>query len=197
MRLDAMRLLLVGGATLWLVACGRTPEEARTTSAAGRILPKSGEVWSRDLADGLDLHTWELCRELGEVDCVTEAHLITLGGVEPTRLGIDEPLAEPSISAPIAFDRVAMAACAERYTRDVAGPAVVFGSVIDKDGTRARREVTTRLVQRLLGRNPTRDETDALLALGPELEAISSDPVRDWSIGACVIVATSLEALFY
>lgn len=162
-----------------------------------RVQQKSGEVWGRDLATGLGLETWDLCTELGSSDCITDAHRITLGGVEPERLGIDEPIENALVSAPIAVDRVAISACSERYERDQGGSPVVFGPVLDKDNKKHRTEVAEGLVRRLLGRHPTKDDTKHLLALYDELEPISTDVVRDWSVGACVVVATSTEALFY
>lgn len=176
------------------LGCGGEPT---TTSAKARVNPKTGAVWGRDLANALGLQTWELCSELGQYDCIDEAHLVTLGGVEPTELGIDEPLPNASVSAPIAVDRVASAACAERWTRDQVGPAVVFGPVLDKDNKRHRKQVAETLVQRLLAREPNDEEVDALLGLYEQLEPLSSDLSRDWAVGACVMVATSTEALFY
>lgn len=181
---------------LLLLACaGDAPE--REVSARARVVPKGGEVWSRDLARGLGLMPSELCRELGEVDCVRDAHRITLGGVEPERLGIDAPLPNALVSAPIAADRVALSGCGERWVRDQAGPAVLFGPVIDKDSASARKKVSTQLVQRLLSRHPTRDELEALESLHADLQGVSSDLTRDWAVGACTVVATSTEALFY
>lgn len=177
-----------------LVGCG-TPDA--DVSSKARVMPKSGEVWGRDLANGLGLQSWELCHELGTYDCIEDAHRITLGGVEPTSLGIDEPLAHPSVSAPIAVDRVATSACGERYTRDLAGPAVVFGPVLESDTPGHREKVAQALVTRLLGREPNPDEVDALVSLHDTLAPLSDDPARSWSIGACVVVATSTEALFY
>lgn len=179
--------------SLLAVGCG----EPDTVSSKGRVMAKTGAVWGRDLALGLGLQEWELCSELGSYDCISDAHRITLGGVEPTELGIDEPLPNASASAPIAVDRVATSACAERYVRDQAGPAVLFGPVLEKDTKKARKEVAEGLVRRVLGREPNEEEVDALLDLHGTLEPISSDLVRDWSIGSCVIVATSTEALFY
>lgn len=176
------------------IGCNREPE---STSTKARVMAKTGAVWGRDLANGLGLQTWELCSELGAYDCIDDAHRITLGGVEPTRLGIDDPLPNASASAPIAVDRVAISACAERYERDQAGSPVLFGPVLDKDTKKAREEVAGNLVRRLLAREPRDAELDALLDLADELEPVSSDLARDWSVGACVIVATSTEALFY
>lgn len=176
---------------------GTDPEGNREASAVARVKPKSGKVWGRDLGKALDLHVWELCNELGTVDCLSDAHLVTLGGVEPERLGIDEPVPTASVSAPIAADRVAIAACAERLERDTAGPAVVFGPVLDTYDVASRQAVATTLVQRLLSRDATQAEIDGLVALHDEIAPVSSNPVSDWSVGACVVVATSLEALFY
>lgn len=182
---------------LLALACGG--DEAPTSvSAKARVQPKAGKVWAQDLANGLGLQTWELCAELGAYDCVEEAHLVTLGGVEPTVLGVNDPLPNASVSAPIATDRVAVSACAARWARDAASPApVVFGAVLDKDDEKARKEVSEGLIQRLLGRHPNDAEVASLLDLHAALEPVSAELTRDWAVGACVVVATSTEALFY
>ena len=182
-----------------MVGCGGTNEEVDGQSTKLRVQQKSGEVWGRDVATGLGLQDWELCAELGISDCISEAHLITLGGVEATRLGIDQPVADALVSAPIAIDRVAISACGERFERDKAGSPVIFGPVLDKDNKKARTEVADNLVRRLLSRHPTKADTDNLLALHDTLQDVSGEDalVRDWSIGACVVVATSTESLFY
>ncbi len=177
-----------------LSACAAGP---RTTSRINRVQPRSGEVWARDLGHALGLQPWELCAELGTRDCVEEAHRITLGGVEPATLGIDAPLPEPSVSAPMAADRVAISACGERYARDKAGPAVIFGPVLERDNRWRREEVGAALVLRMLGRPATEAELDALEALYDTIKDQADDPVRSWAVGACVVVTTSTEALFY
>jgi hypothetical protein len=179
-----------------LAACNTDPPQV--TSSKARVMPKSGTVWGRDLASGLGLQEWELCQELGLSDCIQDAHRITLGGVEPTRLGIDEPLPEALVSAPIAVDRVALSACGERYSRDQGGPAVIFGPLLDKDSKRSRRAVAEQLIIRLLSRHPSEEEVDSLaIELYDAIEPVADDLQRDWAIGACVVVATSTEALFY
>lgn len=189
MRLDRWSLLLLA-----LIGCG-SPEP--DVSSKARVMPKNGAVWGRDLANALGLQTWDLCKELGTYDCIEDAHRIALGGVEPTSLGIDEPLAHPSVSAPIAVDRVATAACGTRYTLDAMGTAVIFGPVLNSDTPGHRAQVAETLVTRLLGRESTKEEVEGLVALYDTLAPLSDDPVRSWSIGACVVVATSTEALFY
>lgn len=199
MRPDRLLVLALGLFTVSGAAC--KTEDAPGTSSKARVMPKSGQVWGRDLATGLGLQEWELCQELGQMDCISDAHLITLGGVEPTTLGIDQPLANAAVSAPIAVDRVAMAACGARYERDLAGPAVLFGAVLEEkkgaDKEKARDEVARLLVQRLLSRQANDDEVAALVDLYDAVQPIAEDPDRDWAIGACMVVATSTEALFY
>jgi hypothetical protein len=117
--------------------------------------------------------------------------------VEPTVLGIDEPLANAAVSAPIAADRVASSACAERWRRDVAGPALLFGPVLEGSNHARREDVARTLVRRLLGRDAEQAELAALTDFYDVVAAHSDDATRDWGVGACVIVATSTEALFF
>lgn len=183
--------LLIGG-------CADTPT---SVSLKARVMPKSGPVWARDLANGLALQEWELCEELGSYDCVSDAHRIVLGGVEAANLGIDAPLPNAAVSAPMAAERVAIAACTERLDRDMAGPAVIFGPILENNNgsnnRRRREEVSHSLVERLLGRRATDADIDALDQLYDTLEPISTRPSHDWAVGACVVLATSTEALFY
>lgn len=194
MRLELRLVGWLALGALTLAGCGKEPQ---TVSSKARVVAKTGGVWGRDLANGLGLSEWELCSELGSYDCIQEAHLIALGGVEPEVLGIDQPLPNASVSAPIAVERVATQACTTRYTRDQAGPAVIFGPVLEKDTRAHREQVAEALVRRLLAREPTKEEVGALADLHDDLESVSSDLPRDWSVGACVVVATSTEALFY
>lgn len=189
MRLDPKTALV-----LLAMACGTTE---RDESAKARVMQKGSKVWGNDLARGLGLQPWEICKELGTFDCLGEAHKVTLGGVEPERLGVDKPLDNALVTAPIAADRVAQSACGARLERDREGPAVVFGPVLDSNSKANRRKVATSLVERLLARRAKAEELDALEALHTDIAAISSSPERDWAIGACVVVATSTEALFY
>jgi len=179
---------------VFLVSCGTEPT---TVSSKARVMARSGAVWGRDLAGGLGLQEWELCSELGGYDCIAEAHLITLGGVEPTVLGIDQPLPNAAVSAPIAVDRVATSACGERYVRDSAGSPVIFGAILEEDTEKNRKAVSKLLIQRLLGREALEAELTSLEDLYATLTPLSKDLRRDWAVGACVVVATSTEALFY
>jgi hypothetical protein len=92
---------------------------------------------------------------------------------------------------------VAISACGERFDRDRSGTAVLFGPVLTIDTPAGRQEVSENLVRRVLARQPTQADIDALEGLHGTLSPISDDLVRDWSVGACVVVSTSTEALFY
>lgn len=196
MRLDRPLAL----AAALLVGCASEVEQP-TTSRVQRVKAKSGEVWGRDLANALGLNELELCQELGEIDCIQDAHLIVLGGMEPEVLGINAPLENAAVSAPIAVDRVATAACAERYRLDKenADTAVVFGPLFSGNvaSYNSRLEVSRTLVRRVLARHPTESDEAAIIGLYDALEPVSTNLESDWAVGACLMLATSTEALFY
>lgn len=175
-------------------------ELVQPASTRARVKRKSPALLAGDLAQALDLQRAELCLELGTHDCF-ETHDILLGGVEPYRLRIDEPLAVPSVAAPMAVDRIVLTACGERAARDLADPgsAVIFaelaaaGAADDPD---ARAAGARRLYERLLARAARGEEVDALVDFHEEL-AGSAQPARDWAQLACYAVATTTEFLFY
>ncbi len=188
------RWLLVG-TVLLATACGQ--KEVRERSASPRVKMRTGQVWRTDLSRALELDADGFCKELGLYDCVDMAHRITMGGVEPERLGIDAPLEEPAVSAPMAFERAAISACSARFERDRSGSPLIFGPILADPTSEARAEVSTTLVRRILHREPTEEQVSGLVALYDTLAPLSRDPTADWAVGACALVATSIEALFY
>ncbi len=161
-------------------------------SRAPALKRKDGEQLSRDLAQALEIGRNEVCLELGQYDCAEEAHKISLGGVEPYRLRIDEPLPGVGVAGPIAVERVALSACGLRARKDFEGPEppVVFGPLGSAGGSRAA--VVDDLYERLLGRAPDPEER----AMLSEWTAPGMTD-RDFAVLACFVVATSLEHLFY
>ena len=86
----------------------------------------------------------------------------------------------------------------QRFDLDRSGAPVIFGPILDApDDPGAREAVADLLVRRLLHRAPAQSDIDSLAAFYDVVAAQSNDVVRDGSVGACVIVATSTEALFY
>jgi hypothetical protein len=208
-------LVLVAGVSLALTGCGgngsgasdppddpRAPGEiAQPASSRARVKRKGPALLAADLGQALELPRAELCRELAGggspgTDCF-EAHDVLLGGVEPYRLRIDEPLAA-TVAAPTAVDRIVLSACGERAARDFADPAgaMIFAEVAAATpGVEARAAVAGRLYERLLARPARGDEIDALVELHAELGAAAQP--REWAQLACYAVATTTEFLFY
>ncbi|MCP5152512.1 MAG: hypothetical protein H6983_00010 [Ectothiorhodospiraceae bacterium] len=168
-------------------------------SNKARVKFKGGERYARDLATALSLPRVDLCRELGNFDCVSEVHRIALGGVEPYNLGIDEPLAVAPVTAAIAMERVALSACGARVDADLADPAAAaLVRFSGSEPTAAEREaLAADLFDRILRRDATLDEIAAVAGLYASVAEESAAPARDWAVLSCFSVATMLEALFY
>jgi hypothetical protein len=172
-------------------------------SRQARVKYKSGARYASDLAAALDLPREAICRELGLYDCVDEVHRIVLGGVEPYTLGVREPLPLIAVTAPIAQDRVALAACTERIERDLAASEPVFLVSIDVDApTPGQLEAAAGLFyDRILRREATPSELSALAqfhsTVSDESGESGATATRDWAILSCFMVATTLESIFY
>jgi hypothetical protein len=185
------------------VASAPAPTEQVAASRQARVKYKSGARYANDLATALDLQRDAVCSELGRYDCVDEVHRIVLGGVEPYTLGVREPLPTIGVTAPIAQDRVALAACTERIERDLAASEPVFLTAVDVDApTPGQLEATAgRFYDRILRRAATPDEVSALAQFH---STVTNEPgqsgataTRDWAILSCFMVATTLESIFY
>lgn len=185
------------------VASDPVPTEQVAASRQARMKYKSGARYANDLAAALDLQRGAVCRELGLYDCVDEVHRIVLGGVEPYTLGVREPLPSLGVTAPIAQDRVALAACTQRIDRDLAASEPVFLTTVDVDApTPGELEATARrFYDRILRRDATSDEVSALAQFH---STVTNEPgesrataTRDWAILSCFMVATTLESIFY
>jgi hypothetical protein len=179
------------------------PTEQVAASRQARVKYKSGARYANDLAAALDLPRDAVCRELGRYDCVDEVHRIVLGGVEPYTLGVREPLPSIAVTAPIAQDRVALAACTERIERDLAASEPVFLTTVDVDApTPGELEATAvRFYDRILRREATPDEVSALAqfhsTVTDEPGESGATATYDWAILSCFMVATTLESIFY
>jgi hypothetical protein len=179
------------------------PTEQVAASRQARVKYKSGARYASDLAAALDLPRDAVCRELGRYDCVDEVHRIVLGGVEPYTLGVRDPLPSIAVTAPIAQDRVALAACTERIERDLAASEPVFLTAVDVDApTPGQLEATAgRFYDRILRRAATPDEVSALAqfhsTLTDEPGESGATATYDWAILSCFMVATTLESIFY
>lgn len=170
-------------------------------SKTPRVKFKGGVRWSNDLKRALSLSDAQFCKELSQYDCVKTVHRITLGGVEPYSLGIDKPVEIAPVTAPIAIDRVALYACYQRANLDINGPdaPVVFTSLKkgERPSTEAMQSTAKTLYDRILRRDATDEEVKVLVDFAAEVEKDSQEPLIDWAMFSCFMVATSSEALFY
>lgn len=191
-----------------LVACKDAPAspapEEPAASSKPRVRAKNGRRFAQQLSAGLELSEDELCSELGLFDCVEEAHLVVMGGVDAAGLGVAVPLPVAPVTAPIAYDRVALSACFERVDRDFESPgdAAIFGALTESDVSQEAREgVVSELYLRLLHREATDFEretlceffTDTIVPHTPD----SQEAHQQWAGLSCFAVATSVESLFY
>ncbi len=168
---------------------------------------KGPERLTADFAAALDLPPDQLCNELGQYPCATFVHTVTLGGVDPYRSGLYEPLPITGVTTPIAVDRLVLAACAQRVARDVDAPAeaVIFrGVALDAQGRlvgqqgQPVRDAINVLYQRGLQRDAEGSELDAWLRLAAAIESSGRGrPGRDWMTAVCFGVLSSAESVFF
>ena len=182
---------------LWLlVACGSPEEPVDPAMVRGNLKPKAGRVLQNDLATALELPRDEVCRELGTVDCL-EAHRVSLGEVAPRELRIYEPV-QGLVTGVVAAERIALHACRNRVERDRAGGGLLPELHGGLSRASVRRDVVERLFDRLVRRDPTRDERKALVDL---YDTLRDDGVDDldaqWALAVCFTAATLTETLFY
>jgi hypothetical protein len=174
---------------------------AGVVSKKARLKFRGGDRFVTDLAQGLSLPRDEVCRELGAYDCAA-VHKVVLGGVEPYRSTIYEPVPKRAVPSALAVDRVALAACDRRAALDFEAPAgaAVFGEIVADPqlGDAAVDAVVGRLYDRLLRRDPNEGERKALAGFARELAAeLGAEAPRRFATLGCFAVATTAEALFY
>lgn len=195
-----------------LISCGG--DDRATAPAAPDVAPavsadlkfKGHERLLNDIAQALELPPDQVCNELGKYSCTEDVHSVILGGVKPYSHGIYTPLPRPTVTTPIATQRVAMSGCVERVDRDQAGDqAVIFGDLpVDEAGKLVDIEgaaVTSALqvlYKRALQRLARPHELEHLRRLYREIEATGDpQPARSWAILSCTMVLTTVEQLFY
>lgn len=196
---------LLTGSGLWSGCEGSDPSEGPqddiAPSTRNHLTWKRQHVVEQDLTRALDLTPEELCTELGYLPCIDEVHLVVLGGNDPIDRGMYEPLTEPTVTTPLALDRVVLSACGARVQADQNGEPRVFRDLdfsspapaADSDAFRA---TVTTLYQRLLARDPIEAEFEALA----ELSAATDDDVldaADFAHAVCFAVGTTTEFLFH
>lgn len=175
-------------------------------SAKGLVRFKKNERLTADYAKSLGLPANQVCNELGLYSCANVVHHLPLGGVDPYNIGIYEPLPFTGLTSPIVTDRVALSACIQRVTADLATPATALiykGIALDAMGkldvaaTPVKTAIDT-LYKQVLLREPTAAEVGHLSQLYTDIAATGKpDPGKNWMTLSCFAVLTSVESVFY
>jgi hypothetical protein len=163
------------------------------------LLWKRHAAFEADLMQALELGRDEVCKELGERNCIRDIHVIALGGNDPFRSGINVPPSQPLSTTSIVVDRVLLSACSARARADKAGPAKVFneldlrGAAPAPDAPAVEATIGT-LFRRFLARDPKPNETAVIRTLLEGDDAPQS--ADEFATLACFAVGSSLEFLF-
>lgn len=176
-------------------------------SAKGLVRFKKNERLTNDYAKSLGLQPTQVCNELGLYPCATTVHHLSLGGVDPYNIGVYEPLPFTGLTSPIVVDRMAISACTQRVTADLATPATALifkGIPLDAAGKIANigaPEVKTALdvlYKQVLLRPVTDAEVGHLTQMYADIAATNKpDPGKSWMTLSCFAVLTSVESVFY
>lgn len=165
---------------------------------------KRADALATDLSSALSLAPDTMCRELGVIPCV-EAERVALGGSDPLGTGLYVPPARPGLTSPNAVDRLVLAACAERVSLDVTGPAQIVRTIdlaaasLDPDdaATRTAMETdATTLHRRLLARDPSADELAVLVELARPADGLTPS-AREWATLTCFAIGSRTDNVFY
>jgi hypothetical protein len=168
-------------------------------SQGDAVLWKRHAAFEADLMQALELGRDEVCKELGERNCIRDIHVIALGGNDPFRSGINVPPSQPLSTTPLVVDRVLLSACSARVRADKAGPAKVFnqldlrGATPSADAPAVEATITT-LFRRLLARDPKPGESAVIKTLLDGDEKAAS--AEEFATLACFAIGSSLEFLF-
>src|SRR5437868_6815265 len=164
------RFLSLAAVAAFTLACSSAlavdkPVAGPPASMDPKIKYKDGDRYLGALSAALEIPRDSICKELGQYDCFRDAFRIVLGGVEAEHLGVNVPLEEEALTAPIAVDRLALHACVNRVNLDLGDPkhAVLLRNAPKGKASKGWLKSTTATVyDRILNRAPTASETAKL-----------------------------------
>jgi hypothetical protein len=169
-------------------------------ASAPQVVWKRHAAIARDLGRALELAPDAVCTELGRFSCTDEVFLAPLGGNDPFGKSQYRPAAQPTVTTPLALERVAIGACSRRAEADASGTPAVFrafdlsrASLVGDDA--ALDALTVDLYRRLLGRDPAPAEREALRELAVDADG-RPVPALEVAKAACIAVASTQEFAF-
>jgi hypothetical protein len=205
-----MKTLLTLAATAAITLAASTvtaadkPTAGPPVSLDPKIKFKDGDRFLGDLSSALEIPRDSICKELGQYDCFKDAFRIVLGGTEAENLGVNTPLEEEAMTAPIAVDRLALRACVNRVKLDLDDPkhAVLMKNAPKGKASKGWLKSTTAVVyDRLLNRLPTASETAKMTGFYDQVAVKGGKPnpdaTKDWVTLSCFATASSTENIFY
>ena len=180
------------------------PAAGPPASLDPKIKFKDGDRYLGDLSAALEIPRDSICKELGQYDCFKDAFRIVLGGVEAENLGVNVPLEEEALTAPIAVDRLALRACVNRVKLDVDDPK---HAVLYKNAPRGKaskgwlKSTTANVYDRILNRAPSALESAKMTGFYEQVSVKDGKPnpdaAKDWVTLSCFATASSTENIFY
>jgi hypothetical protein len=195
-----------GTATAGTATAG-TQSIAPGISRTSRVKFKGVKRLQNDLIRILKVDQDVLCKELGLYSCTDFVHQITLGGIEPYVKTLFSPNPQTSVTAPLALERVLLAACTQRLIQDYQNPQQAILMRTDEfngqmqfiDASSATERVLNYLFHEALLRDPNANELSSALSLYEELQAQNEIqmPVVEWTRSMCIATLSSIEFLFY
>jgi len=201
-------LTLAAAAAITLAASTVTAADKPTAGPPVSLDPKikfkDGDRFLGDLSSALEIPRDSICKELGQYDCFKDAFRIVLGGTEAENLGVNVPLEEEAMTAPIAVDRLALRACVNRVKLDLDDPkhAVLMKNAPKGKASKGWLKSTTAVVyDRILNRVPTSSETAKMTGFYDQVAVKAGKPnpdaTKDWVTLSCFATASSTENIFY
>lgn len=198
-------LLLVAAISLaGSSALAADPGAGPAVSLDPKIKFKDGDRFLGDLSSALEIPRDSICKELGQYDCFKDAFRIVLGGVEAENLGVNVPLEEEALTAPIAVDRLALHACVNRVKLDLTDPkhaVLLRNAPKGKASSGWLKSTTANIYDRILNRTPTAFETAQMSRFYGEVAVKDGKPNpdanKDWVTLTCFATASSTENIFY
>ena len=177
-------------------------DDQRDSSSTDLAQGSETLIWKRyrpfehALMSGLALSKTEVCMELGKRSCIDEIHLTVMGGNEPYQNAQYERAQSPTILTSVAVERVVLAACEQRLSKDksLGSQAAVFNQFPISDQKVSKKKIRAQarnLYNRLLARDPNDDEIDVifeLLDMNMSAEKIA--------LSMCFVIGTQAENLF-
>ena len=157
---------------------------------------KRHKIFKQEVMATLSLLEDEICTELGELDCFSQVHHLSLGGVDPYEKNIwhtKQPFLE---TTPIVVERIIWNACQARIKKDLqAGEGRLFEEVSLTDVDHISAQANT-WYKEILAREPTQVEVEHFVELAEEINSARGS-YSDFAGVSCLSMMTSVEFLFY